>query len=76
MSRFIYLSKRIINTYHIEQILINENKYKIYFGNHYFNGYIFCGSGTFNSIDNFITVCKEKDPVDYEIVRKWTYNNY
>lgn len=71
MSRFIKLTKRIINTHCIEQIVIRDNSYEIYFKNHYFSGFTLFGSGANGTTDNYHYIYKDTDPLDYDIIKNW-----
>lgn len=72
MSRFIRLSKAIINTHLIEYISLRElNKINIYMlpiGHSGMFGFLW-------TEDNKITIEKDKQPVDYSIVETWIKNN-
>jgi hypothetical protein len=73
MSRFIKLTKLVINTNDIHQIYIHPNKYYIYLKS--IDGFCwsFAGSGmgSFSSHNSKIEVCETKDYADYKIVSDW-----
>ena len=76
MSRFIKLTNCIINVRHVRNILYNEpNKYVINFSYNKMNGFILVGSGNFTTHNEVVHVCKEKNPEDYNIVKKWILEN-
>ena len=75
MSRFLKLTKSIINANQIRIIDFNKpNNYDIHLVAKEFRGYLFLGSGNIESLEPYITVCQEKDPEDYKIVSEWIKN--
>ena len=71
MSKFIRLNSIIINITHICSIDILPTKYTIFMNNNYLSGYFILGSGSIDSIDNKIDICKNRHPQDYQIVKEW-----
>ena len=71
MSQFIKLTNTIINTAYIIKINSFPTKYTMFMSNKYLEGFIFLGSGSIESNNKIIEVCKNKDPTDYKIVKKW-----
>jgi hypothetical protein len=75
MSRFIKLTKMIINSNQIRIINFDKpNNYVIHLVAKEFYGYVVLGSGSIQSSEPYITVCQEKDPEDYKIVSEWIEN--
>jgi hypothetical protein len=77
MSRFIKLTHIVINSSKIITIKNTESKYYVQVCSHalQYGSFIF-GSGfieTKNS-NTFITICKNKNPIDYQIMEKWVKN--
>ncbi len=77
MSRFIKLTHIVINSSKIIKINNTESKYYVEVCAHALqSGSFIFGSGfieTKNS-NTFITICKNKDPIDYQIMEKWVNN--
>ena len=71
MSRFIRFSKLIVNTRKIATIDILPTKYTIFMSNNHFDGWFFVFSGTVESTNNKIEICKNNHPVDYKIMEEW-----
>ena len=72
MSRFLKLTKSIINANQIRIIDFNKpNKYEIHLVSKEIYGYTVFGTGTIESYEPYITVCQEKQPEDYKIVSDW-----
>ena len=72
MTRFIKLSNIILNTRHINRILIRHDKFIIYLMNYRFDGTMVLGIGSFSSEEeDEIKICAKKDPVDYKLVSEW-----
>ena len=71
MPRFIRFSNIIVNTAKISTIDILPTKYTIFINNHHLNGWFFVFSGTVESTDNKIEICKNKHPLDYKIMEEW-----
>ena len=77
MSRFIKLTNILINT---SKIIFIENTGTTYYvktcGTGITSGFSIFGFGvidTSNS-DNFFEICKNKHPIDYQIMEKWVRN--
>ena len=75
MSKFIKLTKFIINTNHLHSIVIAPNKYHIHLVSNKFDGFkwdvgVF-GIGTITSHNSEIEVCETKHPSDYKIISEW-----
>ena len=77
MSRFIKLTNILVNT---SKIIFIQNTGTTYYikthGPGLPYGFSFCGFGFIDSITsyNFIEICKNKHPTDYEIMEKWVRN--
>lgn len=71
MNRFIKLTNRVINTSKLVKIENYDNKYSMYFCNNNISGYFIVSIGNLFTSDNTIVICKEKTPVDYQIVEDW-----
>ena len=75
MSRFLKLTKSIINTNQIRIIDFNKpSEYTIHLVTKEFNGYFIMGTGIIDSSEPYCTICKEKHPEDYKIVSDWIKN--
>jgi hypothetical protein len=71
MTKFIRLNNIIINTLYIINIDILPKKYTIFMSNNYFSGLFLLGSGSIESFDNKIEICKINHPCDYQIIKEW-----
>ena len=71
MTRFIRLTSIIVNTSKLIKIESYKNKYYMYMTNKNINGYVFLSFGSINSSDDIIEICKDKHPIDYQIITKW-----
>jgi|694.fasta_scaffold64663_6 hypothetical protein len=72
MSRFLKLTKIIINANQIRIIDFNQpNKYNIHLVAKEIYGWTIFGTGSIESYEPYITVCQEKDQEDYKIVSEW-----
>lgn len=71
MSRFLKLTDMLINTNNINKIFIQQNKYYINIASKSFSGINFFSFGYIYSDNSNITICKTKNPKDYEIVTNW-----
>jgi len=71
MSRFIKLTKKVINTSKIVTIDILPTKYTMVMCNHHFDGWLLFTSGSVNTFENKIEICKTEHPKDYQIVKEW-----
>ena len=68
MSRFLKLTNIIINKNYIQNISINKDKFILHILSNNFDGVVMFGSGTFETRDTKIEVCKTKNFSDYKIV--------
>ena len=77
MSRFLKLTNILINT---SKIIFIENMGTTYYvktcGSSLSNGFSMLGFGFIytSASYNFIEICKNKHPIDYEIMEKWVRN--
>ena len=71
MSRFLKLSKYVINTQLIRYVKIEPTKYEIKFIAGKFEGSWILGSGNIESYDSYVTVCEKEDPADFKYVTDW-----
>lgn len=71
MSRFLKLSKSILNVSHIIEINIRNNSYDIHLQNSDIDLFLFGGSGVAYTSHSKINICAEKNADDYKIVSKW-----
>jgi len=71
MVNFIKLTNMIINTKHINTILIKPHKYHIYIMNCKKDGFCLFSSGIFWSDDQEIEICSNKQSIDYKIITDW-----
>lgn len=74
-SRFIKLSKVLLNPSKINMILCDEKKYTIEMSNSYIYGSFFFASGYIDSYENKFEICKTKHPEDYAVLEKWIKSN-
>jgi uncharacterized membrane-anchored protein YitT (DUF2179 family) len=74
MSRFIKLSKIIINPNSIQIIIRNENELIINLTTNKTTGTFFGGSGGFSNESEQIKICKEEDADDYDKLINWIEN--
>jgi hypothetical protein len=68
MKHFINLSSRVINKLHIIEIIKQPNLYEIHMNNKRTDGVLFFASGAFESENNIIEICKNKDKHDYDVI--------
>jgi hypothetical protein len=68
------LTKRIINTRQISEIVIKNNTYYIYFSHTLNNGIFLFTIGWNDSNVDKITIDLEKDKEDYDIITNWIKN--
>jgi len=61
----------IINTSKVIKIDILHNKYIFSTNNRHVDGFLFFGSGSIDSVENKIEICKNKNSNDYHIVKEW-----
>jgi hypothetical protein len=67
MTKFLVLSKYLINTTHVSHVKILPTQYKIYL-----NTISFGGNFIWHSSDaDFFEICKDKQPQDYQVVDNW-----
>ena len=71
MVNFIKLSAVIINSAKVSKIEIQNNKYCIHLINNSIDGFFLFTSGTINSLNEKIEVCKYKNPRDYTMLTEW-----
>ena len=71
MSRFLKLSKRILNVSHISEINIHNNSYVIHLQKSDIDLFLFGGSGVAYTSHCKINICSEKNADDYKIVSDW-----
>lgn len=71
MTGFLKLSRLIVNTTKIVTIDIYPTQYTMYISKQQLDGWFFLFSGTIESIDNRVEICKNKHPTDYQIVKEW-----
>lgn len=74
MNTFLKLSKRIINTRQISEIVIKNNLYNIYFSHTINNGFFLFTVGWIDTNVDKITITLEKDKEDYDILTNWINN--
>jgi hypothetical protein len=72
MSKFIKLSKLIINTSKIVKIDIHQTKYIVHMSHYTFDNLIILGFGSIESYHDKIEICEKKCPNDYKIMEQWT----
>lgn len=75
MSKFLKLSKLIINTSYIKNIIIEPTVYHIQFIDHTVSGMTIFGGGYVDSTNSTLIVCKEKHTKDYQFVSEWIQKN-
>lgn len=75
MSKFLKLSHIILNTNHIQSIVVKPNTYYIRIMTNKLYGSNFCiagfGLGNITSHNSEIEVCANKHPTDHKIVSDW-----
>jgi hypothetical protein len=75
MSRFLKLTKFLLNTKDILQIVINPNKYHIHMRASEFSGTMWqlgiMGFGSISTDRHVIEVCETAHSTDYKIVSEW-----
>jgi hypothetical protein len=75
MSRFLKLTKSIINTNQIRIIDFNKpSEYAIHLVTKEFYGSVFLGTGNIYSSEPYFIICEKKNPEDYKIVSDWIKN--
>mgnify|MGYP006073281059 CR=1 FL=1 len=79
MSKFIKLTRLIININYIHSIDIKPNKYYINITSNKFDGSTWSaggfGYGSISSNNYGIQVCETKNSIDYKIVSDWIDNH-
>jgi hypothetical protein len=79
MTKFLKLTRLIINTKYIHSIVIHPNKYCINVASNKFEGskwnVIGFGFGNISSYNCEIEVCETQNPNDYNIVSDWICNH-
>jgi len=73
MTRFLKLTNIIINTAKIVTIDVLPTKYTIRMSDQKIDGWLLFTSGSVESINTKIEVCENKDPIDYQLVKKWIH---
>lgn len=71
MTRFLRLSKTLINTSQIVDVTIHPDEYRIYYNAIAHNGFQIFSCGILSSSVARQDVCKLTEPDDYEKVTKW-----
>lgn len=71
MCRFIKLSSTIINVNKIVQINIYPKSFYIHLDNNSIRGILLFSFGSVSTTENFITIFEEREPKDYEIMRRF-----
>ena len=72
MTRFLKLTRLVINTSKIVTIDNTQNKYYVHMiGNAGLTGLLFFGSGAFETHYGTIEICKEQHAIDYKIMENW-----
>ena len=74
-SRFLRLTKFLINVNQIRRIDINPGVYKIHLIPSEFSGFTLVGSGTFQSSTETYTTTEKDHSTDYKIISDWINNN-
>ncbi len=79
MSKFLKLTKLMINTKYIHSIIIEPNKYSILVTSNQIEGtnlsFIGFGFGRIASYHSEIIVSKTQDSSDYKIITDWINNH-
>jgi hypothetical protein len=68
MKHFVNLSSRVINKFHIIEIIKKSTRYDIYMNNADIDFFCLVGSGGATSRPHVIEVCKYKNKKDYNII--------
>ena len=71
MSRFLRLTNLLFNVNQIRRIDIKPNEYKIHLIPSELSGFIFLGSGTFQSAAETYTISEKNNETDYKIDSDW-----
>ena len=75
-SKFIKIPTMIINTSHINKILIYDTKYYLYLMNKNSFGFAIFGWGFFESKDEEHIICAKKNPISYKVITDWIDNEF
>ena len=71
MSRFLKLSKCVINTQLIRYVLIEPTKYEFKLMSGELSGAWMFGSGSVSTDNSHLVICKKKAPEDFKTVSEW-----
>ena len=72
MTRFLKLTQLVINTSKIGTIEKKQNKYYVHMlEGTSLSGFLFFGSGIFESKYCTIEICKQQHSIDYKIMEDW-----
>jgi len=71
MSRFLKLSKCVINTQLIRYVLIEPAKYEFKLMSGELSGTWMLGSGSVSTDNSHLTVCEKDSPTDFKSVTEW-----
>jgi hypothetical protein len=75
MTKFLKLTKVLLNTNDINRIIIKPNMYYIHIIGKRFSGFMWqiggFGLGNISSDNDEIIVCADQHPEDYKIVSEW-----
>ena len=74
MTRFLKLTNMIINTAKIVTIDVLPTKYTIRMSDQKMDGWLLFTSGSVESKNTEINVCKTEHPIDYQVVKEWVRN--
>jgi len=69
--KFLKLTNVIINTSHINKIIMKDNKYFIEFNRLHIDGSFLLGSGGISSVTDDLLICKKNDYNDYLTLSLW-----
>ena len=71
MSRFLKLSKCVINTQLIRYVLIEPAKYEFKLMSGELDGFWMLGSGRIQTDNSQVTICEKESPADFKSVTDW-----
>ena len=71
MSRFLKLSKCVINTQLIRYVLIEPTKYEFKLMSGTLSGAWLMGSGSISTDNSQVIVCEKESPGDFKSVTEW-----
>ena len=71
MSRFLKLSKCVINTQLIRDVLIEPAKYEFKLMSVTLSGTWIMGSGGISTDNSQVTICEKESPADFKSVTDW-----